>query len=182
MTKSPNGSSASWRRGGSRGSSPWDGRAAGGVGPSLPRNAVSGRSYSGVNVLILWGEVIARAYPSQSWLTFRQALDAGGNVRKGEKGVTVVYADRYTPEAEKVRAAEAGDDAKAIPFLKRFTVFNVAQCEGLRADLIGDPAPLPEREMVPVAEELIAASGADFRIGGPRAFYVPSADFIQMPP
>lgn len=161
---------------------PWDGKAAGGVSPGLPRNAVSGRTYSGVNVLILWGEVIARAYPSQSWLTFRQALDAGGNVRKGEKGVTVVYADRFTPEAEKARAAETGDDAKAIPFLKRFTVFNVAQCEGLRADLVGDPAPLPEREMVPVAEELIEASGADFRIGGGRAYYVPSADFIQVPP
>jgi antirestriction protein ArdC len=161
---------------------PWDGKAAGGVSPSLPRNALTGRNYSGVNVLILWGEVIARAYPSQSWLTFRQALDAGGNVRKGEKGVTVVYADRFTPEAEKARAAETGDDAKSIPFLKRFTVFNIAQCDGLRTDLIGDPAPLPEREIVPVAEELIKASGADFRIGGAKAFYAPSADYIQVPP
>jgi antirestriction protein ArdC len=161
---------------------PWSSEARGAASPSLPRNALTGRNYSGVNVLILWGEVIARDYPSHSWLTFRQALEAGGNVRKGEKGVTVVYADRFTPEAEKVRAREAGDDAKAIPFLKRFTVFNVAQCEGLRPTLTGDPAPLPEREMVPVAEELIAASGADFRIGGPRAYYVPSEDFIQVPP
>lgn len=161
---------------------PWDGKAAGGVAPCLPRNAVTGRSYAGVNILILWCEVIARAFPSQSWLTFRQALDAGGHVRKGEKGTTVVYADRFTPEAEQARAAETGKDAKAIPFLKRFTVFNVAQCEGLRADLVGDPAHLPEREMVPVAEDLITASGADFRIGGPRAFYVPSEDFIQVPP
>jgi antirestriction protein ArdC len=161
---------------------PWSSKAAGGASPCLPRNALTGRTYSGVNILILWGEVIARAYPSQSWLTFRQALDAGGNVRKGEKGVTVVYADRFTPEAEKARAAAAGDDAKAIPFLKRFTVFNVAQCEGLREGLTGDPAPLPEREMVPVAEELIAASGADFHIGGAKAYYVPSADYIQVPP
>ncbi|WP_454883429.1 ArdC family protein [Sphingomonas oryzagri] len=161
---------------------PWSSKAAGGASPSLPRNALTGRNYSGVNVLILWGEVIARDYPSQSWLTFRQALEAGGNVRKGEKGVTVVYADRFTPEAEKARAREAGDDAKAIPFLKRFTVFNVAQCDGLRAGLTGDPAPLPEREMVPVAEELILGSGADFRIGGPRAYYVPSEDFVSVPP
>jgi len=161
---------------------PWDGKAAGGVSPCLPRNALTGRSYSGVNVLILWGEVIARSYPSQSWLTFRQALDAGGNVRKGEKGTTVVYADRFTPEAERTRAAETGDDAKTIAFLKRFTVFNIAQCEGLRTDLVSDPTPLPEREMVPVAEELIEASGADFRIGGAKAYYLPSADFIQVPP
>lgn len=154
----------------------------GSVNPGLPRNAVTGRHYSGVNVLILWGAVIENGHPSQSWLTFRQAREAGGNVRKGEHGVTVVYADRFTPEAEKERARHSGDEAKAIPFLKRFTVFNVAQCEGLRPGLAADPAPLPERQIVPVAEEVIAASGVDFRIGGDRAFYVPSEDFVQVPP
>jgi antirestriction protein ArdC len=69
-----------------------------------------------------------------------------------------------------------------VPFLKRFTVFNVAQCEGLRAGLAADPAPLPEREIVPVAEEVIAASGVEFRIGGDRAYYAPDPDFVQVPP
>jgi antirestriction protein ArdC len=150
--------------------------------PSLPRNALTSRSYSGVNVLILWGEVIEAGYPSQSWLTFRQALEAGGNVRKGEHGTTVVYADRFTPEKEKERARQTGEQARAVPFLKRFTVFNVAQCEGLRPGLAADPAPLPEREIVPVAEDVIAASGVDFRIGGDRAFYAPSEDYVQVPP
>jgi antirestriction protein ArdC len=159
---------------------PWG--AAGSAGPGLPRNALTARNYSGVNVLILWGAVIEHGWPSQSWLTFRQAQEAGGCVRKGEHGVTVVYADRFTPEAEKERASRDGDEAKAVPFLKRFTVFNVAQCEGLRAGLASDPAPLPEREIVPVAEEVIAASGVDFRIGGTRAFYVPAHDFVQVPP
>jgi len=159
---------------------PW-GRT-GGTGPGLPRNALTSRNYSGVNVLILWGAVIEHGWPSQSWLTFRQAQDAGGCVRKGEHGVTVVYADRFTPEAEKERASREGGDPKAVPFLKRFTVFNVAQCDGLRPGLAADPAPLPEREIVPVAEEVIAASGVDFRIGGDRAFYVPSEDFVQVPP
>jgi len=159
---------------------PWD--ASGGTGPGLPRNALTARNYSGVNVLILWGAVIEHGWPSQSWLTFRQAQETGGCVRRGERGVTVVYADRFTPEAEKERAAREGGDAKAVPFLKRFTVFNVAQCEGLRAGLASDTAPLPEREIVPVAEEVIAASGVDFRIGGARAFYVPSQDFVQVPP
>jgi antirestriction protein ArdC len=77
-------------------------------------------------VLLLWGSVIESGFPSQGWLTFRQALEAGGNVRKGERGVTVVYADRFTPEAEKLRARESGGDAKSVPFLKRFTVFNSA--------------------------------------------------------
>lgn len=159
---------------------PWG--TTGGIGPGLPRNALTARPYSGVNILILWGAVIENGWPSQSWLTFRQAQEAGGCVRKGERGQCVVYADRFTPEAEKQRAERDGGEAKAVPFLKRFTVFNVAQCEGLREGLASDPAPLPEREVVPVAEEVIAASGVDFRIGGDKAFYVPSLDYVQVPP
>lgn len=159
---------------------PWG--TTGGVAPGLPRNALTSRSYSGINVLILWGAVIEHAYPTQGWLTFRQALEAGGNVRKGEQGTTVVYADRFTPEAEKSRAEAEGGDAKSIPFLKRFTVYNVAQCEGLRPDLAADPVPLPEREIVSVAEAVIAASGVKFRVGGTRAFYAPEPDFVAVPP
>ena len=159
---------------------PWGNAAC--AGPSLPRNALTGRSYSGVNVLLLWCAVIANGYPSQSWLTFRQAREAGGCVIKGERGQAVVYADRFTPEAEKARAAREGGEAKTVPFLKRFTVFNIAQCEGLKPGLALDPAPLPEREIVPVAEDVIAASGVPFRIGGDKAFYAPSADFVAVPP
>src|SRR3546814_19688560 len=75
----------------------------------------------------LWGTVIERGWPSQSWLTFRQALAAGGAVRKGERGTTVVYADRFTPEAEKERARQTGGDAKSIAFLKRFTLFKIGR-------------------------------------------------------
>jgi antirestriction protein ArdC len=164
----------------------------GGVSPGLPRNALTGRRYSGVNVLILWGAVIERDWPSQGWLTFRQALEAGGSVRKGERGTIVVYADRFVPKAAKgagrgdVASPPNGNEppeaARAIPFLKRFTVFNVAQCEGLRPGLAPEPVPLPERQIVPVAEAVIAASGVDFRVGGNRAFYVPSQDYVQVPP
>ena len=82
-------------------------------------------------MLILWGAVIERGFSTQSWLTFRQALGLGGNVRKGERGTTVVYADRFTPEDERRRAEQTGEEPGAIPFLKRFTVFNTDQCEGV---------------------------------------------------
>lgn len=158
---------------------PW-GRA-GASRPGLPRNAATGRRYSGVNVLLLWGAGFSEGYASQNWLTFRQALAAGGAVRKGERGTAVVYADRFTPEAEKERARETGEDARVVPFLKRFTVFNLDQCEGLDR-LAPDPAPPPERQIIPRAEALIAASGADIRIGGDRAFYHPGDDYVRIPP
>jgi antirestriction protein ArdC len=159
---------------------PWG--TVGAANAGLPCNALTGRRYSGINVLILWGAVIEGAYPGQGWLTFRQALEAGGCVRKGEKGATVLYADSFVPDAEKARALVDGDDAKTIPFLKRFTVFNVAQCDVLRPSLHADMAPLPEREIQPVAEALIEASGVAFRIGGGRAFYAPEPDFVGVPP
>lgn len=149
--------------------------------PGLPRNAVTGRAYSGINVLILWGAVIEGGYPSQDWLTFRQALAAGGCVRKGERGRTVFYADRFVPK-EKREGGENGEEPRGIAFLKRFTVFNVAQCEGLPEKLVREPAPLPERELHDSAEALIAATGADVRIGGAEAFYSPSCDYVQLPP
>jgi len=149
---------------------------------AMPRNAATGRGYSGINVLMLWGAVVQHGYATQGWLTFRQALSLGGNVRKGEQGTTVVYADRFKPEAEKEKARATGEDAKSVAFLKRFTVFNVSQCEGLRPGLAAEPAPLPECEVVPLAEAVIAASGVDFRIGGDKAFYMPSLDMVQVPP
>src|SRR3546814_10982673 len=82
------------------------------------------RRYSGINVLILWGAVIERGFTGQSWLTFRQALGLGGNVRKGERGTTVVYADRFTPDDARRRAAATGETPGAIPFLQRFTVLH----------------------------------------------------------
>jgi antirestriction protein ArdC len=159
---------------------PW-GTAAARASLSMPKNAATKRRYSGINVLILWSAVIERGFAGQSWLTFRQALGLGGHVRKGEKGTTVVYADRFVPNEERRRAERDGDEPEAIPFLKRFTVFNTDQCEDLPADLATTPPPVPEGLILPQAETLIAATGADFRIGGERAFYVPGADYIQIP-
>ena len=158
---------------------PWDNVP---VAPGLPRNALTRRSYSGINVLLLWGAVIERGYPTQNWLTFAQALAAGGAVRKGERGNSIVFADHFTPKTEEERTSADGAEPKQVAFLKRFTVFNVAQCNNLPERMIRDAPPLPTRELVPLAEDLIQATGADFRIGGNRAFYCPREDYVAVPP
>jgi antirestriction protein ArdC len=147
----------------------------------MPHNAVSGRCYSGINVLILWDAVISHGFSRNAFLTFRQALELGGHVRKGETGTTVVYAHRFTPGDERRQAAEEGRAPGTIPFLKRFTVFNIDQCEGL-PDVYTVPVPPPAADEIhPEAEALIAATGADFRIGGDMAFYDPVDDYIRVP-
>lgn len=151
----------------------------------LPQNAATERNYSGINVLILWGAVFEAGYSSQSWLTFRQALKLGGTVRKGERGVTVVYASRFIPGEGKKKGQFAPDtskDPRAIPFLKRFTVFNLDQCDGLPEQVTAQSVPPDTSLIEPKAEELIRASGIDFRIGGRRAFYSPADDYVRVPP
>jgi antirestriction protein ArdC len=160
---------------------PW-GTAAAKAQLSMPKNASTDRSYSGINVLLLWGSTIEHGFTGQSWLTFRQALSLGAHVRKGERGTTVVYADRFVPSDEKRRAAETGEEAQAIPFLKRFTVFNCDQCDELPDEIATAAPPSPPALIEPTVEALVKATGIDFRIGGNRAFYAPVEDYVQVPP
>jgi antirestriction protein ArdC len=148
----------------------------------IPKNAATGRNYSGINVLILWDAVVKHGYGVQSWLTFRQAVGLGGNVRKGERGTTVVFADRFIPNDERKRAYNDDAPPRAIPFLKRFTVFNIEQCEGLPEEVAATVRPITTALILPQVEELIRATGADARIGGDRAYYDVAGDFIRVPP
>lgn len=147
----------------------------------LPVNGLTRRSYSGINILLLWSALEERGFASPYWVTFKQCIAMGGTVRKGEKGTHVYFADKFVPQKEKARAEETGDAPNAIAFLKRYTVFNAEQCDGLPKGLIAAPVAKTERQIVPEAEVLIAATAADFRIGGDQAFYVPSEDFIRIP-
>lgn len=160
---------------------PWDGSK---LESGLPRNAGTGRRYSGINVLILWTTTFERAFTTQGWLTFKQAQALGGTVRRGETGTTICYADRFTPKGRDDSAQDTPeDDRRQIAFLKRFTVFNVDQCDGLPVDIhVGGGAFLGARETVDCAEQLMAATGAEIAIGGAQAFYMPVADRIQLPP
>jgi len=140
----------------------------------------NGTPYRGVNVLLLWGEAMAKGYAAPIWMTYRQAAELGAQVRKGEHGALVVYANSVT----KTETDPQGEEhERSIPFMKGYTVFNVEQVEGLPAHYYAQPVnPLPAAERIEAAERFFAATGADIRHGGNRAFYAPARDFLQMPP
>lgn len=148
----------------------------------VPHNAVSERRYSGINVLTLWDAVITHGFRSHAFLTFRQAVALGGSVRRGEHGIGIIYTRRFVPREERrcpdLEGREASD---GIAFLKHFTVFSVDQCDGLPEHLTQSPPPIPDGLIMPQAEALIAATGAEFRIGGPSAFYSPAHDYVAVP-
>jgi antirestriction protein ArdC len=154
---------------------PWQ---SSGMDPSLPYNAASNRTYHGVNVLLLWSAAQALGYPTSGWLTYQQAKELGGHVRRGEHGWQVVFFKTGT----RTEQAEDGQEVElAFRVLRGFTVFNVAQCEGLPAQLTSKPAGRPPALTEDDADRFILATGAEIRRGGNRAFYSPAGDFIQLP-
>tara|TARA_R110000787_G_scaffold112700_5_gene221624 strand:+ start:54 stop:983 length:930 start_codon:yes stop_codon:yes gene_type:complete len=140
----------------------------------------TGEPYTGINVLLLWSESLARGFEAPLWMTYRQAVQIGAQVRKGETGATVVYASRFTKTETDSRGDEVERD---IPFLKTYTVFNCDQIEGLpdhyyhRPDRIIDPV-----SRIDHADRFFGNTGASIRHGGSKAFYASSSDHIQMPP
>jgi antirestriction protein ArdC len=143
----------------------------------------TGESYAGVNVLLLWLGAEAAGYRSRIWMTYRQALAYGGQVRGGEHGATVVYADRFL---KTVRDAESGEATEQlIPFLKTYTVFNTEQIGGLPDRFLPQPQPAlspeQERERVAAVEAFFAGSGAVIRHRGDTPCYIPACDEIRLP-
>jgi len=141
----------------------------------------TGEAYSGINVLLLWCEAVTRGFTSPTWMTFKQALEFGACVRKGETGSMVVYAGRIT----RTGTDEKGEDSeREIPFLKSYTVFNVEQIDGLPERFFHVPAaPVANPiERIQHAEAFFAACGSTIRHGGGSAHYSPALDYVQMPP
>src|SRR5215831_3664229 len=131
-------------------------------GLNVPCNAISGRAYHGVNVLLLW-LARDRGWPQPRFLTFKQAIDAGGHVRKGEHGHRVVLVGNLIGKKE-TESDENGADER-VRFLKQFTVFNVAQCDDLPAEIASPPPPAPRHHDARnlTIEEFLAVTGASIR-------------------
>jgi antirestriction protein ArdC len=141
----------------------------------------NGVPYKGINVVMLWSASILKGYSCPLWLTFKQALEVGGHVKKGETGELVVYADRIT----RTETGDNGEETeREIPFLKGYTVFNAEQCEGLPDHYTAkaEAPALPPVQRIAAADRFFAATGADIRHGGNRAFYAQGPDYVQMPP
>jgi antirestriction protein ArdC len=161
-----------------RGAAPWVKPWSATPGQNVPQNAVTNRPYSGCNVVLLW-LARGRGWPTPRFLTFKQALEAGGHVRKGEHGTKVYFVKQLQVKDG------AGEEAemRLVPLLREYTVFNVSQCDGLPDSVqIGKPMRVrnPDTRDA-LADEFLLATGADIREGHGEAYFVPSHDFISMP-
>ena len=151
-----------------KGCIPWRKCWSGGL---MPQNLVTGHEYRGVNVFVLG---CCTPYASPYWLTFKQALEAGGNVKKGEKGWPIVFWS--FKEKEKTDGTK-----ESYGFLKRYTVFNAEQSEGLDLPELCEPD--PNWDPIQAAEDIAQnfKDGPKVNLGGGRAAYNPQTDVVQMP-
>jgi antirestriction protein ArdC len=136
---------------------------------AAPMNLVSSKEYRGINVIILQ----ASRFESSYWLTFNQARALGGSVCKGERGTPIVFWKREEDGDEK------GEPEERF-VLRYFTVFNVAQCQGIKAP---PAAPRPAFDPIAACERIVSGFEGRPRIehGGAMACYIPALDEIRMP-
>ncbi len=155
---------------------PWRSPILGRSSAGHPKNLESTKPYRGVNVFLLAFSAFAKGYGSSYWLTFKQALAKGGAVKKGEKSSMVVFWKQFETTDK-----DTGD-AKKIPMLRYYNVFNIEQCDGITAP---DAVPFVSTDFKPIeaAEALAMAytDGPAVEHGGQQAYYRPSLDSVQMP-
>ena len=159
---------------------PWNAEhAAGKITRPLRHN---GLPYSGINILMLWGEAMEKGFSAPIWMTFKQGQELGGYVRKGEKGSLVVYANTITKTEHNDETDE--DEEHKIPFMKGYTVFNVEQIDNLPAHYYATAqAPtLDPMQRLEHAEQFFRNTGAVIQHVGNQAFYTIDKDYVKMPP
>lgn len=152
---------------------PWRGNSRGSL---VPRRA-TGEAYRGINVLMLWLSSELAGYEENTWMTYRQAQDLGGQVRKGEKGALVFKYGTFAPKERE------DDDDRGITFLKGYTVFNVEQIENLPVCFDRPAAELPTTPVPHLqnVEAFVRNTGASVTYGGTTACYRPATDDILLP-
>lgn len=155
---------------------PWRSPILGRQSAGMPKNLESGKEYRGVNVFLLAFTAWAQGYESSYWLTFNQAKQKKGSIKKGEKSSFVIFWKQYETTDK-----ETGEPT-TVPVLRYYRVFNVAQCDGIAAP---DAVTFTPTDFQPIdAAEAIVKSYADaptIEHGGTRAFYRPSTDVVRLP-
>lgn len=154
----------------STGSITWNGQ---GEAGKIPYNLKTGDPYRGANVLSLWIAAEEKGYASPAWLTYKQARDLGGQVRRDEKSTLGIYFDKMDKTE---RNGDGEEEKRRIPFAKPFWLFNLDQIDGLAR-----PAPADQWDPLERAEEVLKGSGAKIIEGGTKAFYNPVKDQMQLP-
>src|SRR4051794_16834603 len=165
-----------------RGAAPWVKPWSATAGMNTPCNAATNRPYSGTNVVLLWMAQSA-GYRTPRYLTFKQALDLGGHVRKGEHGTKVYFVKQLQVSDNDTAAGGDAADTRIVPMMREYTVFNLDQCEGLPARVMipGDVKPRNRDERDATIDEFLACSGATIREGSGEAYYRPGDDCISLP-
>ncbi len=155
-----------------QGTIPWRKPWSGGSSSDMPINLKSKREYRGINVFLL----ACMGYSSRYWLSYKQAKEKGGQVRKGEKGTPVIFWKRYETKDRKT-----GEDV-VLPVLRYYTVFNLDQVDGLEAPDAPEPVSHDFRS-IEEAERIIRdmPKRPEIQHAEPRAFYRPSTDTVNLP-
>src|SRR5262245_15462087 len=148
------------------------------AGRNVAHNAVTGRRYSGVNVVMLWLAMNRPAFTVPAFLTFKQAKQAGGSVKAGEHGTKVYLVKPFEPKTRR-----NPDDKRMLFMTREYTVFNIAQCENLPERIVSPASKAPRNPDMRDAtiDEFVTATDITVRTAGDSAFYTPTLDFVQMP-
>ena len=166
-----------------RGVRPWEPRfdhdKAG--GPMAPMNAITGKPYRGINVLILGMSPLAFMSGDPRWATYKQAQESGWQVKKGSRSTGIVFYNPPEPADADDGEAEDRPGGRIMRVLKSFNVFHASQIDGIPAFRPPTIEEAPWRRPE-AAETILKGSKAQVRVGGSQAFYSPSTDHIQMPP
>jgi antirestriction protein ArdC len=159
------------------GAAPWIKPWSATPGANVPCNAVSNRPYSGSNVVLLW-MAQAAGFRTPRYLTFKQALELGGHVRKGERGTKIYFVKHL-----QVRDEDDDTVTHIVPMLRDYTVFNIDQCEKLPERVVAPAAVKPHNsdERSAAIDEFLKCTDASIREGAGEAYYLPGADFISLP-
>ena len=142
----------------------------------VPKNIISGRNYRGINMMLLAME----GYEHNLFLSFKQVHDIGGKVKKGEKGLVVVYWNTVNAKQDATAQNEENKEQKKNHILRFYYVFNIAQCENIPEKYLPKER---ETNELPPCEAIVKSMPLcpPIKHKENAAFYNFKEDFVNMP-